>query len=165
MHLILAPLARQAEHHRDERDRAASRILRCALQIERVSHGASDLPDVSNCIRGTTYRSSGYFAWGCFRHFSGGTVCRAAYGVIGSSQNHVGRPIIVRFSPAVPMRRIGLRRQRALLSSVTAAGAVDPHGFAAHAGAVIDRASRAPRRGWDLVALAPGCLRLSCDQH
>ena len=90
---------------------------------------------------------------------------RAANSVIGLSQDHVGRPITVRFIPAIPMRRIDLRRQRMLPSNVSAAGAIGPHGFAAHAWAVVGHAGCAPGRGCDLAALDPVCLRLSCDQR
>jgi hypothetical protein len=55
-------------------------------------------------------------------------------------------------------------RQRSLLSDVIANGVVDPHGFAAHAWALIGHACGAPGRGDDLVALDSVRLRLSCNQ-
>src|SRR5882724_8863173 len=71
----------------------------------------------------------------------------------------------IRLLVAYPVRRIDLRRQRILLSSVTATAAIDPHGLAAHAWAMVGHACGAPARGCDLAALDPMRLRLSCDHH
>jgi hypothetical protein len=52
------------------------------------------------------------------------------------------------------MRRVDLKPQRILLSSVTATGDIDPHGFVALAWAMVDYAGGALGRGCDLAAHA-----------
>jgi hypothetical protein len=83
--------------------------------------------------------------------------------VIGLAQDHIRRPIIVRFIRAVPMRRIDPWRQCILLA--TATGAVDTYGFAARARAMLGHACGAPGRGCDLTALDTIRSRLSRDHH
>jgi hypothetical protein len=83
--------------------------------------------------------------------------------VIGLAQDHIGRPIIMRFIRAVPARRIDLRRQCILL--VTATGAADTYKFGAQARAMVGHACGAPRPGCDLTALDPICPGLSRDHH
>jgi hypothetical protein len=45
-----------------------------SCKLREVAIVPGDLPDVSNVSAGMTYRSSGYFAWGCFRYFLGGVL-------------------------------------------------------------------------------------------
>jgi hypothetical protein len=68
-------------------------------------------------------------------------------------------------SVTYPMWRIDLGRQSILLSSVTATGAIDPHGLAAYAWAMVAHAGGTPGRGRDLMALDPMRLCLRCDHH
>jgi hypothetical protein len=86
-----------------------------------------------------------------------------AYSVIGLAQDHIGRPIIVRFIRAVPTRRIDLRRQRILLA--TATGAVDTCKLGAQARPMVGHACGAPRPGCNLTALDAIRPRLSRDHH
>ena len=85
-----------------------------------------------------------------------------AYSVTGLVQDHIGRPIIVRFIRAVPTRCIDLRRQCIVL--VTATGAVDTYKSGAQARAMVGHACGAPRPGCDLTALDPIRPRL-CPDH
>ena len=83
--------------------------------------------------------------------------------MIGLAQDHIGRPIVVRFIRAAPTRRIDLRRQCILL--VTATGAVDTYKLGAQARAMVSHSCGAPRPGCDLTALDPIRPRLSRDHH
>jgi len=85
-----------------------------------------------------------------------------AYSVTGLVQDHIGRPIIVRFIRAAPTRRIDLRRQCIVL--VAATGAVDTYKSGAQARAMVGHACGAPRPGCDLTALDPIRPRL-CPDH
>jgi len=86
-------------------------------------------------------------------------------GAIGSSQDHIRWPVIVRSIPAVPMRRMDLRRQSILPSTATATGSIDPHGLAALARALVGHAGGAPGWGCDLVAFCAMGFRLSSGQR